>query len=125
MLVELDPDQKRQRDKFRISCMDIAHALQCARFVIKKGWHSHEWERRGTIYLQQPAFTTSLVVSYARPFIPARGLSGLPARLIKWTDEEKSPARPDCKASERGVRPFRRDILLLPAMASRGSDHGD
>ncbi|MBO0134159.1 hypothetical protein [Agrobacterium burrii] len=90
MLIELESHQKRQYDKFRISIMDIAHALQCARFLIKKGWHSHEWERRGTIYLQQSAFTTSLVVSYARPFTPARGLSGLQARLIKWTVEEKA-----------------------------------
>ncbi|QTQ86084.1 hypothetical protein J8N08_22900 (plasmid) [Agrobacterium tumefaciens] len=89
MLVEIDPHQKRQFDKFRISVMDIAHSLQCARFLIKKGWHSNEWERRGSIYLQQSAFTTSLVVSYARPFTTARGLPGLPARLIKWTDEER------------------------------------
>ncbi|WP_156174723.1 hypothetical protein [Hoeflea sp. IMCC20628] len=61
-----------------------------ARFLFKKGWHSHEWERRGSIYLQQSAFTTSLVVSYARPFTTARGLPGLPARLIKWSDEEKT-----------------------------------
>ncbi|KSV67282.1 hypothetical protein N182_34180 [Sinorhizobium sp. GL2] len=33
MLVELDPHQKRQYDKFRISCMDIAHALQYARLL--------------------------------------------------------------------------------------------
>ena len=89
MLVELESHQKRQYDKFRISCMDIAHALQCARFLLKKGWHSHEWERSGSIYLQQSAFTTTLVLSYARPFTPARNLSGLPSKLIKWTDEEK------------------------------------
>ncbi|RVH23021.1 hypothetical protein [Sinorhizobium meliloti] len=90
MLIDLEPHQKRQYDKLRISCMDIAHALQCARFLIKKGWHSFEWERRGSIYLQQSAFTTSLIVSYARPFTPARSLPGLPSRLIKWTEEEKA-----------------------------------
>ncbi|MGR9438410.1 hypothetical protein ACU8V1_25880 (plasmid) [Rhizobium leguminosarum] len=90
MQIELDPHQKRQYDKLRISWMDIAHALQCARFLIKKGWHSFEWERRGSTYLQQSAFTTSLVVSYSRPFSTARSLPGLPSRLINWTNEEKA-----------------------------------
>lgn len=91
MLVELDPRDKPLYDKLRISAMDIAHALGCAQFLIKKKWHSYEWERRGSTYLQQSALTTSLVVSYARPFTKTRGLrDNLPSKLIRRTAEERA-----------------------------------
>lgn len=68
MEISLDPDTKRRYSRLYISAMDLDTAAYCLKMVIKKGWHNQPWERRGTFYQQQTAFTTTLIVAYARPF---------------------------------------------------------
>ena len=84
--------QKEEADRLYkriyISGEDLRMAAEFAAFILKKGWHFDPWERRGTIYLQQSAFTSSLIVFYSRPFTRSKGLPEFPKRLLKYGDEE-------------------------------------
>jgi hypothetical protein len=68
MLLDLTREEKRAYTMLHVSRGDFGSAAAYASFLIKKKWHHSPWERRGTIYLQQSAFTTAMVVSYGRPF---------------------------------------------------------
>jgi hypothetical protein len=68
MLLKMDKAQKRDYTRLYVSRADFGYASSCARFLLKKGWHSRPWERRGSIYFQQSAFTTAAVTAYGRPF---------------------------------------------------------
>lgn len=79
---------ERLYKRLYISGEDLTKAAQFAAFILKKGWHSNPWERRGTIYLQQSAFTSSLIVFYSRPFTRSFGLPDFPKRLLKYNHAE-------------------------------------
>jgi len=81
---------ERLYKRLYISGEDLGMAAQFAAFILKKGWHFTPWERRGTIYLQQSAFTSSLIVFYARPFTRSDGLPDFPKKLLKYNDTENS-----------------------------------
>ncbi len=80
--------QKESLERFfkrlYITRQDLGMAAQFAAFILKKGWHNNPWERRGTIYLQQSAFTSSLIIFYSRPFTRSKGLPDFPKRLLKY-----------------------------------------
>ena len=82
MEVPLSAANKKIYSKLFVSISDIEIARYCAGVILKKGWHTHPFERRGTIYLQQAAFTTALVTSYARPFTQSKGWPRFPKDLI-------------------------------------------
>jgi hypothetical protein len=83
--------QQKLYEKLWVSWQDIVFADYCAGVLLKKGWHAHAWERRGTIYQQQVAFTTALITAYARPFARSRGWPTLPPDLIAaYDDQEKA-----------------------------------
>ena len=88
MLVQLNPVDEKLYSKLYVSSSDIAFARYCASVILKKGWHAQPWERRGTIYQQQAAFTTALVTAYARPFTPSKGWPKLPSDLVAYSDQE-------------------------------------
>jgi hypothetical protein len=75
-------EKKRLYGRLFVSAQDLGFARQYARHLLKKGWHSAPYERRGTIYMQQSAFTTALVVSYARPFTTSHGWPKFPSEFI-------------------------------------------
>ena len=79
-------NQKKLYEKLYVSRADFDLAEQYARFLLKKGWHSAPYERRGSIYMQQTAFTTSLVVSYSRPFTKSFGWPKFPGYLMPYDD---------------------------------------
>lgn len=62
----------------QICLKNIEYAEFCAKFLIKKGWHSPSSKRRGTVYQQQMAFVMAMIISYCRPFTP--GKSWLPGK---------------------------------------------
>lgn len=64
--------------KLYYSALDFRAARDCAWHLLKKGWHASPYERRGSIYMQQSAFVTALVVGYARPFTKSYGWPDLP-----------------------------------------------
>jgi hypothetical protein len=75
--------------KLYVSSSDIAFARYCVRVILKKGWHTQPWERRGTIYQQQAAFTTAFITAYARPFTKSHGWPSLPKELTAvYSDQE-------------------------------------
>jgi len=89
MEIQLSPDDAKLYSKLYVSSSDIAFARYCASVILKKGWHTQPWERRGTIYQQQAAFTTALVTAYARPFTKSHGWPSLPKELTAvYSDQE-------------------------------------
>jgi hypothetical protein len=69
---------------------DLSMAQHYAGHLIKKGWHSAPYERRGSIYMQQSAFTTSLIVSYARPFTKSKGWPSFPKEFMNYDEGARS-----------------------------------
>jgi hypothetical protein len=80
--------EKNLYKRLYISLEDFRHAFECANFILKKGWHFLPWEKRGSIYLQQSAFTSWLIVSYSRPFTCSKGLPNFPKRLLAYDEAE-------------------------------------
>ncbi len=75
---------EKQFECLSASAHDFAQAKFCARHLLKNGWHSMPWERRGAIYSQQTAFVTNLIVAYARPFVQSKGWPAFPSRLKRF-----------------------------------------
>lgn len=72
-----------------VSEQDLSLASAFARYLLKKGWTFEPWERRWTVYVQQAAYTTAFVTTYARPFTRSVGWPQLPKRLVRLTDLER------------------------------------
>jgi hypothetical protein len=88
--VVLSPHERALYEKLHASHRDIGTARSCAEFILKKGWHSYSFMRRGSVPIQQTAFTTTMIVSYARPFSSGRGRSiTFPHRLLQYSAKEK------------------------------------
>lgn len=75
-------------ERLYVSAQDFASAKSYALHLLKKGWHSAPYQRRGTIYMQQSAFTTALIVSYARPFTKGKGWPMFPEKLVQFNAQE-------------------------------------
>lgn len=88
MLVPLSPEDEKVYGKLFASCNDLAFARYCLSVITKKKWHYSPWEKRDTVYLQQAAFTSALVVSYARVFIKSRGWKNLSVDLGHFDGQE-------------------------------------
>lgn len=79
---------RNQFELYAASKYDFEQACFCARYLIKKGWHSEPWERRGTIYAQQTAFVTNLVIAYARPFTKSQGWGIFPKKFGNFDNNQ-------------------------------------
>ena len=88
MEVQLSEENAKLYGKLFVSGRDIAFAKYCAGVLRKKGWHVQPWERRETIYLQQAAFMSALIIAYGRPFTRSKGWPEFPADLIVYSDRE-------------------------------------
>lgn len=89
----MKPKAHSKRDLYErlyVSSLDLSMARQYAGHLLKKGWHSAPYERRGSIYMQQSAFTTSLVVSYARPFTRGDGWPPFPREFRQYGSAEST-----------------------------------
>ena len=75
-------------ERLYVSAQDFRFAAQCTRYLLKKGWHSAPYERRGTIYLQQAALTSSVIVSYSRPFTKGKGWPPFPMSLAPYDRDQ-------------------------------------
>jgi hypothetical protein len=76
--------KKARYDRLMASSHDFAQANFYARYLLKKGRHGQPWERRGTIYQQQTAFVTNLIVACARPFTNGKAWSSFPEKLVHF-----------------------------------------
>ena len=82
--VDIGEDNLKLYGRLHASYSDIFHANYCAKILLKKNMHGWPWSRRGTIYLQQKTFTTSLVVSYCRPFTRSKGWPNFPKEILNY-----------------------------------------
>ncbi|MGY1890666.1 hypothetical protein [Pseudomonas sp. SDT291_1_S447] len=78
----MNEEKQRLYERLYVAAEDLGIARQYAQHLLKKGWHSAPWERRGSIYIQQSAFVMALVVSYARAFTKSYGWPSLPAGFL-------------------------------------------
>lgn len=81
--------KKAEFSRLFASKHDFSQAIFCAHHLLKKGWHNKPWERRGTIYAQQTAFVTNLIVAYARPFTKGNGWGFFPRKLVKFSKKQQ------------------------------------
>ena len=72
MEIHLQDDAAKKYGWLYVSSRDLELAQYYVGVILKKGWHYQPWEKRGTIYLQQSAFMSALVIAYARPFTKSR-----------------------------------------------------
>src|SRR5690348_1701384 len=86
----LNKKDRNLHDKLLVSSDDIAIAQFCAGVLLKNGWHAQPWERRGTVYQQQTAFTTALITAYARAFTKSKGWPAFPPALCVYDDRESA-----------------------------------
>jgi len=86
--LRLSENDQKLHDRLVVSSDDITLARYCAGVLLKKRWHAEQWERRGTAYEQQTAFTSALVIAYGRPFTVSKGWPAIPSDLIPYDDRE-------------------------------------
>lgn len=85
-------EKERAENLYRrlyVASMDVSEARQHAKHLLKKGWHYHPWERRPSVYMQQAAFTTALIVAYGRAFTRSTGWPDIPGRLLSYDKDEE------------------------------------
>jgi hypothetical protein len=68
---------------------DMRQASFYAQHLQKKGWHHEPAKCRNSIYVQQSAYVTALMISYARPFTRNFGWPSLTKVLAPIPDELK------------------------------------
>lgn len=90
MEVQLEESVRRLYSRLYVSGLDFASAGYCLGVLMKKGWHYLPWEKRGSIYEQQSAFTSAFVVAYARPFNTSYGWPKFPVELIHFEQDEQA-----------------------------------
>lgn len=89
MKKELNLEVKKLYTRLFMSRRDFGMAATFGKHILKKGWNKGPWAR-GTIYEQQAAFITALVIFYARPFTQSRGLPRLPTGLLQYDPDEQA-----------------------------------
>jgi hypothetical protein len=94
---ELSEHDRALYAKLHASLEDISTARSCAAMILKKEWHTWLVLRRGRSVLRRPseqihkeAFTTTMIVTYSRPFCSGRGNLNFPDRLLKYSREERT-----------------------------------
>jgi len=90
MEIILPDDDAKLYSRLHVSSLDLDFAQYCAGVILRKGWHYQPWEKRGTIYLQQSAFMSALVVAYTRPFKKSRHWPNFPPDLREFDGEENT-----------------------------------
>ena len=125
-----DSRKKALYERLFVSRNDFFFARAYAKYLLKKGWHSAPYERRGSVYMQQTAFTTSLVVSYSRPFTAGKGWPKFPMELTLYDAQAtqlhkhildlRHQVYAHSDSSRYSIRPFklngdvRSDIIGMP-----------
>lgn len=84
----IDQEARALYSRLYVAEKDLAAAQSFAQHLLKKRWHHAPWERRASIYMQQAAFTSALITSYARPFTKSIGWPQVPSRLVCLTKSQ-------------------------------------
>ena len=68
----LSPRDRALYGKLYVSFYDIGIAQRCVAFLKKKSWHGPTFRRCGSAQIQLISHTTTMIISYSRPFKPGR-----------------------------------------------------
>jgi hypothetical protein len=82
-------DDMRLYGRLDIARRDLYEAMAYGAFILKKGWKAKPWSR-GSTYLQQSAFVTSMVVAYGRAFTESRGWGYVSATMRAGFDADEA-----------------------------------
>lgn len=86
--VFFDANDAKLYNRLDIACRDLEDAISFGSFILKKGWKAKPWSR-GSTYLQQSAFITSMIVSYGRAFSNSSGWGHIPKAMYACFDTEE------------------------------------
>jgi hypothetical protein len=79
---------ERLYTRLYMSLEDFRSALFFLLFIIEKRWHGDPWEKKGSTYVQQSAFTSATIMFYSRAFTESRGFPKFPDRLIHYDESD-------------------------------------
>lgn len=79
--LELSEEDMKAYGRLDVARRDLYDCMAYGDFIIKKGWNAKPWSR-GSVYLQQTAFVTAMVVSYGRAFTRSDGFGYLPKSMM-------------------------------------------
>lgn len=82
-------DDLKLYSRLDVARRDLHDSMSFGSFILKKGWKAKPWSR-GSTYLQQSAFITSMIVSYGRAFSNSDGWGPLPESMRASFDLDES-----------------------------------
>jgi hypothetical protein len=82
MKLKMKPKDAQHYQALYVAAYDLGAVRSYARYILKKGWHGWPVLRRGSVRVQQGAFTEALIVAYGRLWSPPV-LNG-----FAWSDAE-------------------------------------
>jgi hypothetical protein len=88
--IEMSEADRGQYQRLYVSEADLGEARGYASHILKKGWHSPSFMRLQSVPMHQDAFTTSLIIAYARGCKPSRRPIFPPAGVLDHSAEEAS-----------------------------------
>ncbi|PPJ46736.1 hypothetical protein C0075_13930 [Rhizobium sp. KAs_5_22] len=106
-----------------IACRDLLDAMSFGAFILKKGWKAKPWSR-GSTYLQQSAFVTSMVVSYGRAFSNSNGWGYLSKAMRASFDPDEASLH-DRLMTDRNQLYAHSDSIHYPLTPWASSYHSD
>lgn len=89
MKIELSKDAAKLYRRVWSSNQDLLAAKAYADHLLKKNWFEPPWTRRQKVFFQQHAFTTALVVSYARAFLDPKEWEAKVLSLVPDLSQEE------------------------------------
>ncbi|WP_372053118.1 hypothetical protein P7L74_04285 (plasmid) [Tistrella mobilis] len=121
--IEFSDEDMRLYRRLDVACGDLCDAMSFGGFILKKGWKAKPWSR-GSTYLQQSAFVTSMIVSYGRAFSKSYGWGFLPENMRVSFDPEEVILHQRLM-DERNQLYAHSDLIHYPLTVSASNYHSD
>ncbi|MEN3165644.1 hypothetical protein WI697_26650 [Tistrella mobilis] len=121
--IDFSDEDMRLYRRLDVACGDLCDAMSFGAFILKKGWKAKPWSR-GSTYLQQSAFVTSMIVSYGRAFSEGRGRGYLTEEMRESFDSDEVTLHQRL-IKDRNKLYAHSDLIHYPLTVSASSYHSD